>query len=54
MIKELEHLSYKERLRKLGLFRPEKRLLRGILLNLYQYLMKEYKEDGANLFPMVP
>lgn len=38
MIKCLEHLSYEERLRQLVLFRPEKRSLRGDLINAYKYL----------------
>lgn len=34
MIKDLEHLSYDEKLRKLGLFSPEERRLRGDLANV--------------------
>ncbi|KAK4814011.1 hypothetical protein QYF61_004641 [Mycteria americana] len=58
MIKGLEHLSYEEWLRELGLFSPEKRRLGGAwggdLINVYKYLMRGSEEEGARLFSAVP
>jgi len=46
MIRGMEHLPYKDRLRELGLFSLEKSL--GVLIAAFQYLRQAYRKAGKD------
>jgi len=50
MIRGLEHLSYEERLRVLGLLSLEKRRLQGDVIAAFRYLKEAYTKVGEGLF----
>lgn len=50
MIKGLEHLVPKERLRELKLLRERKRRLTGNLLSVHKYFMRESKTTDSSLY----
>jgi len=53
LVKSLENMPYKERLKELELFSLGNKVLRVDLIDLFQYLEGAYSENGAGLFSLV-
>ena len=53
VIRGLEHLPYKDRLRELGVFCLEEGRLWGDLIAALQYLKGDYKQEENQLFTRV-
>ncbi|KAK4811751.1 hypothetical protein QYF61_005319 [Mycteria americana] len=53
MIKGLEHLSYKERLKELGLFSIETKRLKRDIINVYKNLWGDSKKSRDRLFSVI-
>jgi len=50
MIRGLEHLPYRDRLRELGLFSLQERRLLGDLVVAFEYLKRAYRNAEEGLF----
>ena len=53
MIRGMEHLSYEDKLRELGLFSLKKRRLQGALIAAFQYLKGKCKTEKDRLFSRI-
>ena len=49
----MKQVPYKDRLRELGLFSVEKRMLQGDVMAAFQYLTGGYKKEGGRIFSRV-